>query len=163
MMTSKRIEPMSAPPPSSSDGPRLSERDDHTGNARVLPRSRANTETHVMIKGRRWRRSDPALAEPLRQCLVDELMNARRSVKCAKASGESTDLAAARARVHDAKVALGERGPSWWTVQTSNDVDVRTAAGVRALSHGSGAATRLDAHQVQRLLQLGHEERDDHE
>jgi len=47
--------------------------------------------------------------------LVDELMDARRAVKAAKASQDAKDLAAARRAVNDAKVGLGERGPVWWT------------------------------------------------
>lgn len=58
-----------------------------------------------------WRCTDPALPEEQRQRLVKDLMAARRSVRDAKTADETT---AARARVHDAKVALGERGPVWW-------------------------------------------------
>ncbi len=68
-------------------------------------------DTHRVIRGRRWRVSDPRIPERLRQTLVDELMAARRAVKVA------TDAAAERAarrRVHQAKVALGERGLAWW-------------------------------------------------
>ncbi|WP_019517289.1 hypothetical protein [Sphingomonas sp. Mn802worker] len=43
--------------------------------------------------------------------LVAELMNARRIIGQAK---DATAISAARARVHAAKVALGERGPIWW-------------------------------------------------
>lgn len=38
-------------------------------------------------------------------------MKARRAVRDAKSEAET---AAARADVHAAKVALGERGPVWW-------------------------------------------------
>jgi hypothetical protein len=41
-------------------------------------------------------------------------MTARREVKAAKASGDPGQLSAARAKVQEAKVALGERGPVWW-------------------------------------------------
>ena len=41
-------------------------------------------------------------------------MNARRTVKAAKASGDPDEMKAARSSVQDAKVALGERGPVWW-------------------------------------------------
>ncbi len=40
-------------------------------------------------------------------------MAARRAVRDAK--GEPEPLKAARAAVQAAKVALGERGPAWWT------------------------------------------------
>ena len=59
------------------------------------------------MRGRLWRRSNPALFGDDRQRLVDDLMTARRDVKARHPT--------ARARVHAAKVALGERGPVWWT------------------------------------------------
>ncbi|MEM7566875.1 MAG: hypothetical protein AAF321_06535 [Pseudomonadota bacterium] len=58
-----------------------------------------------------WRKSDPRLPEEERQSHVRELMSARRAVR--DASNEAEEKAA-RARVHAAKVALGERGPVWW-------------------------------------------------
>ena len=42
-------------------------------------------------------------------------MDARRDVKSALKSGDATLEKKARARVNTAKVALGERGPVWWT------------------------------------------------
>ena len=68
---------------------------------------------YFVVRGRLWRRSNPALPEPERQRLVDALMAARRAVQAAQKSGEG--LAAARARVDAAKRGLGERGPVWWT------------------------------------------------
>ncbi|MDR6640907.1 hypothetical protein J2X57_000101 [Luteibacter sp. 1214] len=47
--------------------------------------------------------------------MVNELMDARRAVKVAKANQDAKGLAAARRAVNDAKVGLGERGPVWWT------------------------------------------------
>lgn len=61
-----------------------------------------------------WRCSNPALDEDERQTLVDELMDARRAVKAAKASGDASEMKTARGSVHAAKVALGERGAVWW-------------------------------------------------
>jgi len=63
-------------------------------------------ERWLVIDGRRWRRTDPAIPEALRAELVGELMAARRAVK--------EGAPDARTRVHDAKVALGERGEPWW-------------------------------------------------
>ena len=40
-------------------------------------------------------------------------MDARRAVRATK--GDPVRLKAARTAVHAAKVALGERGPVWWT------------------------------------------------
>lgn len=69
---------------------------------------------YFVVKEQLWRCSNPALAESMRQQLVDELMSARREVRQAKLSANSSSLRIARARVQTAKVALGERGPVWW-------------------------------------------------
>lgn len=45
--------------------------------------------------------------------LVRELMAARRGVRDAR--GDPMKLAEVRAAVDAAKVALGERGPPWWS------------------------------------------------
>ncbi|TWD81484.1 uncharacterized protein DUF3253 [Kribbella amoyensis] len=79
---------------------------------------------YVIVSGRRWRASDPAVPAALRQELVDELMEARRLVR--------SDPDAARPRVQDAKVALGERGEPWWE-PTSDGRRARLAATMRAL------------------------------
>ncbi len=42
-------------------------------------------------------------------------MDARRAVRDALRASDDVALREARARVHAAKVALGERGPVWWT------------------------------------------------
>ncbi|WJY17433.1 hypothetical protein QQS45_07065 [Alteriqipengyuania flavescens] len=70
---------------------------------------------YIIVRGRLWRAANPNLPEEERQRLVDTLMDARRAVKAAKASGDDAVLKAARVDVHAAKVALGERGPVWWT------------------------------------------------
>jgi hypothetical protein len=67
-----------------------------------------------VVRGRLWRRSDPAPSDDRRAALVSELMDARRIIGRAGRSGDSAAVTAARARVHAAKVALGERGPVWW-------------------------------------------------
>jgi hypothetical protein len=69
---------------------------------------------YIVVDGRRWRASDPRLPEERRQELVNELMEARRAVGAAKRAGDAEAERAARARVHAAKVALGERGKPWW-------------------------------------------------
>lgn len=69
---------------------------------------------YFVVKGKLWRCSNPALPEATRQELVSELMKARRAVKGAKAANDASALKLARARVHAAKVALGERGDVWW-------------------------------------------------
>ncbi len=58
--------------------------------------------------------TNPALPEVERQRLVGILARARAALR---RSAPVTDRArrAARARVNEAKIALGERGPVWWT------------------------------------------------
>lgn len=68
---------------------------------------------YFLVRGRLWRCTNPNLTEDERERLVKELMTARRAVKAAR--GDQAALTAARARVHAAKVALGERGEVWWT------------------------------------------------
>ncbi|UYK65060.1 hypothetical protein NG831_12475 [Xanthomonas sacchari] len=70
---------------------------------------------YLIVRGRLWRTANPALSAQERERLVHELMDARRAVKAAKATGGSDDLAKARRAVNAAKVGLGERGPVWWT------------------------------------------------
>ena len=65
---------------------------------------------YIVVRGRLWRRANPFLPEARRAELVSELMSARRAVKAALGSADAGALAAARRRVDDAKVALGERG-----------------------------------------------------
>jgi uncharacterized protein DUF3253 len=86
---------------------------------------RTDDGRYVVVGGRRWRASDPAIPAQLRQQLVDELMAARRAVR--------SDGDAARARVQDAKVALGERGEPWWEEPTPQGRADRLAAATRAL------------------------------
>lgn len=90
---------------------------------------------HVVVDGRRWRAADLGLPDGLRQAFVDELMAARRAVA---AASDADAERAARDRVHDAKVALGERGPVWWEPMTSDDRTVRREAAVRTLARRRG-------------------------
>lgn len=69
---------------------------------------------YIMVRGRLWRRTNPALAEDERATLVAALMDARRAVGEALRADDATGLAVARGAVDRAKVALGERGPVWW-------------------------------------------------
>ena len=68
---------------------------------------------YIVVRGRLWRRANPALAEDERQRLVAQLMAARRAVAAAKRAGDADAEAQAHAAVDAAKVALGERGPVW--------------------------------------------------
>jgi hypothetical protein len=84
----------------------------------------------VIISGRRWRASDPAIPEDAAAVLRRALMAARRDVGAALRCGQ--DPASARARVQAAKVALGERGTPWWE-QTPEQRQQRWEQGIRDL------------------------------
>lgn len=68
---------------------------------------------YFVVRGRLWRKSNPGLDRDKRDALVLELMMARRAVRTAGA--DPMARADARQRVDQAKIALGERGPVWWT------------------------------------------------
>ncbi|KZF08968.1 hypothetical protein O4160_04960 [Rhodococcus sp. IEGM 1401] len=63
---------------------------------------------YIVIKGRRWRATDPDIPEDRNAELRSILMAWRREVKRTSGAPES------RAGVHATKVALGERGTPWW-------------------------------------------------
>ncbi|WP_132255192.1 hypothetical protein [Methylobacterium segetis] len=75
---------------------------------------------YIVVRGRLWRRANPALGEERRGVLVRALMAGRRAVREAQEAGRRGEadaaarLAEARAAVDAAKIGLGERGPVWW-------------------------------------------------
>ena len=70
---------------------------------------------YLLVRGRLWRRADPALPDDVRRRHVAALMQARRDVRTALRGNDAAALREARARVDAAKQALGERGTPWWT------------------------------------------------
>jgi hypothetical protein len=70
---------------------------------------------YFVVRGRLWRTTNPALSDDDRRRFTAELMAARRAIGSARRTGDRTQSAEARAAVHAAKCALGERGPAWWT------------------------------------------------
>ena len=70
---------------------------------------------YIVVRGRLWRRANPDLDAEQRRALTAELMSARRAVGAALRGPDDAALAAARARINEAKIALGERGPVWWS------------------------------------------------
>jgi hypothetical protein len=68
---------------------------------------------YIVVRGRLWRASNPALSPSERQAAVDDLMAARRAVR--DAAGQPDTTRQARALVDAAKRRLGERGPVWWS------------------------------------------------
>ena len=81
---------------------------------------------YVVIDGRRWRATDPAIPEDRRAELTKALMAWRREVR--RATGTPGERAA-RDGVRAAKVALGERGTPWWE-QTDEERRARWSADV---------------------------------
>lgn len=95
---------------------------------------------YVVVDARRWRATDPHIPDQLRVQLVAELMTARRLVR--------TDPLAARPRVQDAKVALGERGEPWWEPTEAGRRD-RLAAAIRTLLwHREGTICPSEAARI---------------
>ena len=70
---------------------------------------------YILVRGRLWRRTNPALPADEQARLRRELMKARAGVGAALRAGDADAERAARARVDRAKHALGERGAPWWT------------------------------------------------
>ena len=70
---------------------------------------------YFVVRGRLWRCSNPNLSAQRRAQLTHALMDARRSVLSAKRAENRNAEVRARSLVNDAKQALGERGPVWWT------------------------------------------------
>ncbi len=70
---------------------------------------------YFVVRGRLWRKSNPALSERERERLVSDLMRGRSAVRMARRDDDRQGMREARTTVNDAKVALGERGPVWWT------------------------------------------------
>ncbi len=83
----------------------------------------------VVIDGRRWRATDPAIPDDVAAQLRRSLMSARRAVGAALRAHDADAERAARARVNDAKTALGERGTPWWE-QTPEQRRARWEAGL---------------------------------
>jgi hypothetical protein len=88
----------------------------------------------VLIGGRRWRATDPSIPTALSSELVDAVMQARRAVGAAKRAGDQRAERTARAEVHRAKVALGERGAPWWEKASEEAVRERLEAAVLTLA-----------------------------
>lgn len=86
-------------------------------------------ERWLVVDGRRWRRTDPALPADVAAALRSQLGRARNAMKAARRDGDEEALAGARRRVGLAKHGLGERGPQWW----DDDEDARIGRARQAL------------------------------
>jgi hypothetical protein len=67
---------------------------------------------YFVVRGRLWRKTNPNLPEYERLELTSKLMAARRALR---GNSSAETRAEARSLVHQTKVALGERGPVWWS------------------------------------------------
>ncbi|CAM3731557.1 hypothetical protein [Nocardioides zeicaulis] len=68
-------------------------------------------ERWLVVDGRRWRRTDPAVPEDALARLKSHLGRGRSGVRTAP---DDAALASTRRRTQLAKVGLGERGTPWW-------------------------------------------------
>jgi hypothetical protein len=91
----------------------------------------------VVIDGRRWRATDPCIPDDAATQLRRSLMSARRAVGAALKARDPDAERAARARVHAAKTALGERGTPWWE-QSDAEREARWTAGLHPSSAEPG-------------------------
>ncbi len=104
----------------------------------------ADDPHYFVVDGRRWRTTDPGIPDRLRVELVAELMAARRAVR-----DHATD---ARARVQDAKVALGERGEPWWEDPSPDGRDERLAASMLVLLRHRDPSSTICPSDVSRVV-----------
>jgi len=70
---------------------------------------------YFVVRGRLWRMANPALSAEERSRLERALMRARSALGRARRAGDDAGRLRARREIDAAKVALGERGPAWWT------------------------------------------------
>lgn len=106
---------------------------------------------YIIVNGRRWRKADPDIPETLRAELVSELMAARRAVGAALKAGDKVAEKTARARVQDAKLALGERGRAWWLPLDDDALRMRLAAAIRALLRHRGGEKSMCPSEAARI------------
>ena len=97
---------------------------------------RTDDGRYIIVKGRKWRATDPNIPPGLKDELVRELMSARRAIK----AGDSS----ARARVHAAKTALGERGEPWWERTDDGQAARAVAAATMLLRARDGGPVSVD-------------------
>jgi hypothetical protein len=82
-----------------------------TGSGEREPPEVTPDGRYIVVDGRRWRATDPAIPEVRRAELTRVLMAWRRDVRRTRGTD---DESTSRAGVQAAKVALGERGTPWW-------------------------------------------------
>lgn len=70
---------------------------------------------YLIVRGRLWRTTNPALSKEDRDALVKLLMDARRMKGAAMRAHDAPAQERARQSVDEVKRKLGERGDVWWT------------------------------------------------
>ena len=78
------------------------------------PKGSSDADRWLVVRGRRWRRTDPALPDEVAAALRSHLGTARAGIAACLHRGDPVAVAAWRHRVGLAKHGLGERGPRWW-------------------------------------------------
>lgn len=68
---------------------------------------------YFVARGKLWRNSNPKLTDKGRKALNKKLNEARGKLK--RAGPDMQKQRAAKRKIHAAKLALGERGPVWWS------------------------------------------------
>jgi hypothetical protein len=101
---------------------------------------------YFVVRGRLWRCTDPDLPSDEKDRLTHALMDARRAKKAALRAGDHAAIESARAAVEAAKVALGERGPVWWT-DDSPDVNRHLARNTEYRDWYAAVSQGLDAQE----------------
>lgn len=89
----------------------------------------SDEEKWLVVDGRRWRRTDPAIPDDVLERLKSHLGRGRSGVRTAE---DEAERAATRHRTHLAKVGLGERGTAWWE-QTDSQRRERWESALREL------------------------------
>lgn len=79
-------------------------------------------------------------------------MRARRAVKAGLAADDDAAVAAARTAVHDAKIALGERGEPWWDEPSAEGLRDRSAATCRTLLRARAPESTICPSDVARVV-----------
>ncbi len=87
----------------------------------------------IVVDGRRWRATDPAIPEAFRRELVDELMSARREV-AGRAAPRTRRPSAPHALACRRRRSPGERGEPWWEEPGEEWPDARLRATVLTLA-----------------------------
>lgn len=104
--------------------------------------SPTDDEKFFTVRGRRWRRTDPALAAEVVEQLKSHLGRGRSGVRAGKKAQDTEAVAAARRTVGLAKHGLGERGAPWWEL-SERDRHARAADALAALEGDEAAAGRV--------------------